>query len=31
MDNRLITSRSPKDLPAFCKKIIEEIKEGIHN
>lgn len=31
VDSRLITSRSPKDLPAFCKKMIEEIKEGIHS
>src|ERR1035437_4947020 len=30
VDNGLITSRSPKDLPAFCKKMIEGIKEGIH-
>lgn len=30
VDNGLITSRSPKDLPAFCKKMIEEIKEGIN-
>jgi len=30
VDNGLVTSRTPKDLPAFCKKIIEEIKEGIH-
>src|SRR4051812_11502901 len=30
VDNGLVTSRSPKDLPAFCKKMIEEIKEGIH-
>lgn len=29
-DNGLVTSRSPKDLPAFNKKIIEEIKEGQH-
>ena len=27
VDNGLITSRSPKDLPAFCKKMIEELKE----
>jgi len=27
VDNKLITSRSPKDLPAFCKKMIEELKE----
>lgn len=29
VDNKLITSRSPKDLPAFCKKIIEEINEEV--
>ena len=29
-DRGLVTSRSPKDLPAFCKKMIEEIQEGIH-
>ncbi len=31
VDNGLVTSRSPKDLPAFCKKMIEEIAEGVHN
>jgi len=30
VDNGLVTSRSPKDLPAFNKKIIEEFAEGIH-
>ncbi|MEP6466672.1 MAG: type 1 glutamine amidotransferase domain-containing protein [Parafilimonas sp.] len=30
VDNGLITSRSPKDLPAFNKKMIEEISEGVH-
>jgi protease I len=30
VDNGLVTSRSPKDLPAFNKKMIEEIHEGIH-
>lgn len=30
VDKGLITSRSPKDLEAFNKKIIEEIKEGVH-
>ncbi|HYV94374.1 MAG TPA: type 1 glutamine amidotransferase domain-containing protein [Chitinophagales bacterium] len=30
VDQGLVTSRSPKDLPAFCKKMIEEIAEGIH-
>ncbi|MEJ7626341.1 MAG: type 1 glutamine amidotransferase domain-containing protein [Ferruginibacter sp.] len=29
-DNGLITSRSPKDLPAFNQKFIEEIAEGEH-
>jgi protease I len=30
VDNGLITSRSPKDLNAFNKKLIEEIKEEMH-
>lgn len=30
VDNGLITSRSPADLPAFVAKIIEEIEEGRH-
>jgi len=29
-DNGLTTSRSPEDLPAFNKKMIEEIAEGVH-
>lgn len=29
-DNGLVTSRTPADLPAFNKKMIEEIAEGIH-
>ncbi|HMH32467.1 MAG TPA: type 1 glutamine amidotransferase domain-containing protein [Puia sp.] len=29
-DHGLITSRSPKDLEAFNRKIVEEIAEGIH-
>jgi protease I len=29
-DNGIVTSRSPEDLPAFNKKMIEEIAEGIH-
>jgi len=29
-DNGLVTSRTPKDLDAFNKKMIEEIKEGRH-
>ena len=31
VDNGLVTSRSPQDLPAFNKKMIEEIKEGKHS
>ena len=30
VDNGLVTSRTPADLPAFNKKLIEEIAEGIH-
>lgn len=30
VDNGLITSRSPKDLDAFNRKMIEEIGEGVH-
>jgi protease I len=30
VDNGLVTSRSPKDLPAFCEKMVEEISEGVH-
>lgn len=30
VDNGLITSRSPEDLEAFNKKIIEELSEGKH-
>lgn len=30
VDQGLVTSRSPKDLPAFNDKLIEEIKEGKH-
>jgi protease I len=29
-DNGLVSSRSPKDLPAFCEKIVEEFAEGAH-
>lgn len=29
-DQGIITSRSPQDLPAFVKKIIEEVGEGRH-
>lgn len=30
VDNGLVTSRSPEDLPAFNKKMLEEIAEGQH-
>lgn len=30
VDNGLVTSRNPGDLPAFCRKMIEEIAEGQH-
>jgi protease I len=29
-DEGVITSRNPGDLEAFCKKIIEEVSEGLH-
>ncbi|MBV9314336.1 MAG: type 1 glutamine amidotransferase [Pseudonocardia sp.] len=29
-DHGLVSSRSPRDLPAFCAKIIEEFAEGVH-
>ena len=31
VDNGLVTSRSPEDLPAFNRKMLEEIKEGQHS
>jgi len=31
VDHSLVTSRSPKDLEAFNKKMLEEIKEGVHS
>lgn len=30
VDNGLVTSRTPKDLKAFCAKLIEEFGEGKH-
>jgi protease I len=31
VDQGLVTSRSPDDLPAFCEKIVEEFAEGQHS
>jgi len=31
VDNGLVTSRKPGDLPAFNRKMIEEFSEGIHD
>lgn len=30
VDNGLVTSRSPSDLPAFNRKLVEEVAEGKH-
>jgi protease I len=30
VDNGLVTSRTPDDLPAFNRKLIEEVAEGVH-
>jgi deglycase len=30
VDNGLVSSRNPDDLPAFCTKIVEEFAEGRH-
>jgi protease I len=31
VDRGLVTSRTPDDLPAFCRKLVEELGEGIHD
>lgn len=31
VDQGLVTSRSPDDLPAFCDKMVEEFSEGVHS
>lgn len=30
VDSGLVTSRNPDDLPAFSKKLVEEVGEGVH-
>ena len=30
VDNGLVTSRKPDDLPAFCSKMVEEFRKGRH-
>jgi protease I len=30
VDNGVVTSRKPADLPAFNRKLVEEIREGVH-
>ena len=31
VDQGLVTSRNPDDLPAFCEKLVEEFCEGVHS
>ncbi|HEX6924124.1 MAG TPA: type 1 glutamine amidotransferase domain-containing protein [Longimicrobiaceae bacterium] len=30
VDNGLVTSRNPNDIPAFNRKLVEEVAEGVH-
>ena len=31
VDQGLVSSRNPDDLPAFCAKLVEEFQEGVHS
>jgi deglycase len=31
VDKGLVSSRTPADLPAFCDKLVEELREGVHD
>jgi protease I len=31
VDSGLVSSRTPDDLPAFCRKLVEEVAEGVHD
>ena len=30
VDEGIVSSRNPDDLPSFCKKVVEELREGVH-